>query len=94
MKPPQPASRPVWASAAPACGCADPCALTGQHRGAAPDRTHACARRDAFGAKQQGAGAGAEQKKLDRNALSACGDSARATAGSQAHDRELDPRKC
>ena len=44
-------------------------------------------------AKQQGAGAGAEQKKLDRNALSACGDSARATAASQALDRELDPQE-
>jgi len=44
-------------------------------------------------AKQQGAGAGTEQKKLDRNALSACGDSARATAGSQAHDRELDSQE-
>jgi len=44
-------------------------------------------------AKQQGAGAGTEQKKLDRNALSACGDSARATAGSQAHDRGLDPQE-
>ena len=37
--------------------------------------------------------AGTEQRKLDRNALSACGDSARATAGSQAHDRELDPQE-
>ena len=44
-------------------------------------------------AKQQGAGAGTEQKKLDRNALSACGDSARATTASQAHDRELDPQE-
>eukprot|EP00964_Phaeocystis_antarctica_P097162 scaffold63335_cov57-Phaeocystis_antarctica.AAC.1 len=44
-------------------------------------------------AKQQGAGAGTEQRKLDRNALSACGDSARATAGSQAHDRELDSQE-
>jgi len=43
-------------------------------------------------AKQQGAGAGTEQKKLDRNALSACGDSARDTAASQALDRELDPQ--
>ena len=43
-------------------------------------------------AKQQGAGAGTEQKKLDRNALSACGDSARATA-SQAHDCELNPQE-
>ena len=42
---------------------------------------------------RQGAGAGAEQKKLDRNALSACGDSARATAASQALDRELDPQE-
>ena len=44
-------------------------------------------------AKQHVAGAGTEQKKLDRNALSACGDSARATAGSQAHDRELDSQE-
>ena len=43
-------------------------------------------------AKQQGAGAGTEQRKLDRNALSACGDSARDTAASQALDRELDPQ--
>ena len=53
--------------------------------------THACG--DASSAKQQGAGAGTEQKKLDRNALSACGDSARATA-SQAHDDcELNPQE-
>ena len=33
------------------------------------------------------------RKQLNRNALSACGDSARATAASQAHDRELDPQE-
>ena len=44
-------------------------------------------------AKQQGAGAGTEQKKLNRNALSACGDSAQATAASQAHDCELNPQE-
>ena len=45
-------------------------------------------------AAQQGTGAGKQQAaKLDRNALSACGDSARATAASQAHDRELDPNE-
>ena len=38
-------------------------------------------------------GAGTEQKKLDRNALSACGDSARDAAASQAHDRELNPQE-
>merc|ERR1740124_2091171 len=59
-------------------------------------------------AKQQGAGAGTEQRKLDRNALSACGDSARSEEaplptlsrrarewdqGGKAHDRELDPQE-
>ena len=39
-------------------------------------------------------GVGKQQAaKLNRNALSACGDSARATAASQAHDRELDPQE-
>ena len=39
-------------------------------------------------------GVGKQQAaKLNRNALSACGDSARATAASQAQDRELDPQE-
>ena len=42
----------------------------------------------------QGTGVGKQQAaKLNRNALSACGDSARDTAASQAHDRELDPQE-
>ena len=45
-------------------------------------------------AAQQGTGAGKQQAaKLDRNALSACGDSARATAASQAHGREFDSKE-
>ena len=47
-----------------------------------------------FPAAQQSTGAGKQQAaKLDRNALSACGDSARATAASQAHGREFDSKE-
>ena len=39
-------------------------------------------------------GVGKQQAaKLNRNALSACGDSARDTAASQAHDRELNTQE-